>query len=77
MDDGPRLVNELAKFNTADKVEKFFEENGNFRDWIFVKSYKKLEESDLHASYTNNFKIAGEDGKVQFVQSMLKPPSEK
>ena len=77
MDDGPRLANELAKLGTADKVEKFFEDTRVFQDWIFVKSYKKLEESDLHASYTKNFWISGEGREAQFVQSMLKPPSEK
>ena len=65
MDDGPRLANELAKLDKRDKVEKFFEETRVFDDWIFVKSYAKLEESDLHASYTNNFSVSGE--KVQFV----------
>ena len=77
MEDGPDLATELAELTTSEQVEKFFEDNQTYKDWIFVTSYAKLEESDLHASYTLNFKVTSDDGKMQIVQSMLKPPSEK
>ena len=46
------LANELAKFDKLLQVEKFFEDNQSYNDWIFVELFALLDEEDFHAAYT-------------------------